>query len=278
MRRAGPARRRRAGFTLIELLAVVGVIALLSVMAVGGYTGIMRALSENAAADGLRRAVMLARQQACVEGVDLWVWPTGEDRFVIIRKLGTVVDRDSGQRTPSYFKTRKVSSQWVHDPYADMEDTGSALSGADGLSDEAYQAIADKFVARFSSQYLFDLENQVLAVYEYPPWYDETERAWIFGVKSAAGANLSGQDFEIGTDYGVVVQPEQFLAKGYLFEGSVDQDGDFNPAWAKRNAVHVKPDGTVAAQRVFELSDGSESENRTKTTVTVKTDGSVEVK
>lgn len=273
------AAHRARGFTLIELLAVVGVIALLSVLAVGGYTGIMRAMSESTAADGLRRTILLARQQACVDGTDLWVWPTGENKFIVIRKIGTVVDREKGSVKVPYLRNDTRTSDWIYDPYADMEDASGALSTAENLDDGTYKKIAEEFVAKFAAQYVFDLdeESQRLAAYEYPPWYDEGRRSWIFGVKAVSGS-LGTDDFAIGHEYGVVVQSEQYLPKGYLFKGSVDDDGEFKPDWARRNAVHVMADGRVDKDVTFEITDGSERDDAVTLKVIVRRDGTVEAR
>ena len=51
----------------------------MSVIVVSGYSGITRSLSAQAGTDALKRTLLLARQQACVDGVDTYVWVTGVD-------------------------------------------------------------------------------------------------------------------------------------------------------------------------------------------------------
>ena len=269
-------RRRERGFTLIELLAVIGVIAVISVMAVGGYTGILRALSETSAGDAVSRAVQLARQQACVDGTDLWIWPTDVNKFVIVRKIGTVLETDTGSRTPSYYTQPVNNVLWVLDPYADMEDSGSALTTDSGLSSEEKKAIAEDFVKGFSGLYLFDFDDESLSYYQWPPWYSEEDCAWVFGIPSKPPYTSNGAYFEAGHEYGVVVQTEQSLPKGYFFEGSDDANGDFKSAWARQNAVHIFADGRIEQARTFRIADGTD--NSDLTTVKVNLDGTVEIK
>ena len=278
--------RRRGGFTIIELLAVMGVIAILSVLAVGGYNGILRAFSESSAEDALRRAVMLARQQACVEGTDLYVWPTDVNKFIVIRKVGMIMETDNAARQPSYMK-KKVSTfkdadgktkqvKWILDPFADLEDSSGAITGVDETGD-AYDELVESYLQNFSGQYQFDIDGQCLAYYAYPPWFSSDEQCWVFGIPAQAQfASADGDYFAAGHEYGVVVLPEQILPSGFFFKGSEKGDGDFDPNWAKRNNVHVLPDGRVEKQVDFVISEGSEASSGTvEHKVTVRKDGTV---
>ncbi len=269
-------RQGERGFTLIELLAVIGVIAVISVMAVGGYTGILRALSETSAGDTLSRAVQLARQQACVDGTDLWVWPTDVNKFIIVRKVGTVLETDTGSRTPSYYTQPVNNVLWILDPYADMEDSGAAMTTDSGLSAAEKKVIADEFVKGFSGMYLFDLDGEVLSNYVWPPWYSSEDCAWVFGIPKDPPFGSGSGYFDAGHEYGVVVQAEQSLPKGYYFDGLDDSNGDFDPKKARASAVHVLADGRVDEQRTFRIADGTDNSNMT--TVKVNQDGSVEIK
>ena len=74
-------RRRRAsrprGFTLIELLLVMGIMALLLIMAVTSYQNIGRATQLDQSVTQLKFAMQFARQWAITNRVDTWVvFPT----------------------------------------------------------------------------------------------------------------------------------------------------------------------------------------------------------
>lgn len=75
---ASPRRvRGRRGFTLIELLLVMGIMALLLVMAVTSYQNIGRATQLDQSVTQLKFAMQFARQWAITNRVDTWVvFPT----------------------------------------------------------------------------------------------------------------------------------------------------------------------------------------------------------
>ncbi len=53
---------RRGGFTLLELIAVIGIIAVMVTVVVGGFNGMMTASARSSAAQTFERAINLARQ------------------------------------------------------------------------------------------------------------------------------------------------------------------------------------------------------------------------
>lgn len=56
--------KMKKGFTLVELLAVIGLMGLMGAMAIGGYSAVVRGMSDRAALDAAKGLVDAARQRA----------------------------------------------------------------------------------------------------------------------------------------------------------------------------------------------------------------------
>lgn len=262
-RRASP-RRGRAGFTLLELVAVIGIIALMSVVVVGGFSGIMRAISDTSGADAMRRALMLARQQACVDGEDTYVWVTGMNTFAVVRKAGTVTASSSGSRNPSYLQVggrqKSVNAKWIEDEYADLAQAEESFA----IDDATASADIDEIVNKYKGIRVFDMSTAKMADITVPPWFDGSKDLWVFGIPSGSDG------FAAGADYGWLIYPEQTLPAGYVFAGSYDSSGAFKENYDKK--VHFRADGTVDGQVTFPIYEVSAKKTRN-----VEVDGSGKV-
>ena len=267
----GPARAGRAGFTLLELVAVIGIIAIMSVVVVGGFGGILKALARETGIDAVRRAVNLARQQACVDGQVTYVWVTGLNSFVIVRRGGVVADagqNSQGSRDYWYGKDndRKVedagdgNAKWVYDEYTDLTDYKIDFPDVPASDVRA-------MLAAMRGVLVFDMEEGVIANMIVPPQRDSGVDAWVFGV---CKTNISNRAFEPGAKYGWVTLPEQSLPKGYAFANTSDSDGEYDPSKAPR--VYFNPDGTTGGGEfvVFETDTGKGQK------LGVKKDGSLD--
>ena len=266
-RRAAPRRGRgRAGFTLLELVAVIGIIALMSVVVVGGFSGILRAISDTSGADAMRRALMLARQQACVDGEDTYVWVTGMNTFAVVRKAGTVSASSSGTRYPAYLQVggreKGVSAKWIEDEYADL---ASAEQGFVIDADTSADTI-DDIIHKYKGIRVFDMSTAKMADITVPPWFDGKKDAWVFGIDSGASG------FAAGADYGWLIYPEQKLPAGYVFAGSYDTTGAFRENYDTK--AHFLADGTVESAVTFPVYEVSVKKTRQ---VKVSGDGKVSI-
>ena len=252
-RRAAP-RRGRAGFTLLELIAVIGIIALMSVVVVGGFNGIMRAIADTSGTDAMRRALMLARQQACVDGEETYVWVTGMNTFAVVRQAGTVSASTSGSRNPSYLQVggnqTSVTAKWIEDEYADLASATQAFVIDDNTSADAI----DEIVNHYKGIRVFDMDTAKMADIVVPPWFDGAKDAWVFGIASGSAG------FAAGADYGWLIYPEQTLPAGYVFADSYDANGAFRESYDKK--VHFRADGTVEDAVVFPIYEVSAKKTR----------------
>lgn len=271
-RHTGPSARRaartrgRAGFTLLELVAVIGIIALMSVVVVGGFNGILRAIADTSGADAMRRALMLARQQACVDGEDTYVWVTGMNTFAVVRKAGTVSAVSSGSRNPSYLQVggreKSISAKYIEDEYADL---ASAEQGF-VIDDATESADIDEIVNKYKGIRVFDMSTAKMADITVPPWFDGKKDAWVFGIAKDAGG------FAVGADYGWLIYPEQTLPAGYVFADSYDSNGAFKENYDTK--VHFLADGTVDSPAAFPIYEVSVKKTRR---VQVSGDGKVTI-
>ena len=271
-RHTGPSARRaartrgRAGFTLLELVAVIGIIALMSVVVVGGFNGILRAIADTSGADAMRRALMLARQQACVDGEDTYVWVTGMNTFAVVRKAGTVSAVSSGSRNPSYLQVggreTSVAAKYIEDEYADL------ASAEQGFVIDANTLATDinAIVKNYKGIRVFDMSTAKMADITVPPWFDGKKDAWVFGIAKDAGG------FAVGADYGWLIYPEQTLPAGYVFADSYDSNGAFKENYDTK--VHFLADGTVDSPAAFPVYEVSVKKTRR---VQVSGDGKVTI-
>ena len=258
-------RTRRSGFTLMELMAVVGIVVLMASMVVGGFAGIQRAMGTSTGADRFRRALGAARQQACVDGTDVFVWCIGMDKFVVCRKGGTVSGKQTSKykRTPKYTSGEEVEAYWVCDEFAEGgEDVSTAyinrvhLDGNHGKDTIGTLKIpgggditikgkdlSQFFRQEFSELMVFDVTAGKMATCSYPPFYDAKDKAYegmMFGIKDS---DYDKGTFTLGHAYAWPLMPVQTLPGGFVFDKSWKSDGELDPDWMQKAYVHFYPDG-----------------------------------
>lgn len=251
----------RGGFTLLELLAVIGIIAIMSVVVTGSFTNIGRAIASSNSVDAVRRALMLARQTACVDGVDTYVWVTDVNKFVTCRLAGTVADPPQGSIKSENTGESISSDHWIVDRYADLASARESFGMLKDLTDEDW----DQMVHNYSGLRVFDLTKGKMAYVTEAPFYSVGQDAWIFAVADRKGA------FEKDSQYGWVIGPEQTLPQGFIFPDAVGSDGFFNKADIH---VHFDSFGNAEAEtiKIQEVATGKESE------VLVRANGRVDTK
>ena len=267
-----PVSLGRSGFTLLELVAVIGIIALMSVLVVAGFSGIMKAVSATSGTDALRRALNLARQQACVDGEDTYVWVTDVNKFAVVRRAGRITGGGTGDRKPAYLQVggreKTVRAKYVEDEFADLSSAEQKFV----MDDSTTASNVNEVVKNYSGIKVFDMDNATMADIVVPPWFDGGRDAWVFGVPTdASGFDPPPQGKTFGSEYGWLIYPEQTLPSGYVFKGSYalsgDNAGDFDKGYDRK--IHFFADGTVESGVDFELYEVS-----AKKTHKVKVSGS----
>ena len=90
------AKRRAAGnaFTLIELLAVIAIVIIMTGIAIVSYLGTVKAAAMSSAANHLRSSLMLARQNAMLNGRRTCV-VLQSDRHVVVEQHGRGIATNS---------------------------------------------------------------------------------------------------------------------------------------------------------------------------------------
>lgn len=241
--------RAGGGFTLLELIAVMGIIVAMSLVIVGSYSGIMRAISATAGINSMRKIATLCRQHACIDGARTYFQITGVNTYVLFRKAGTISETSTSNRSgadlPPYISSGSCSGIWLYDFYADL---GSAAESFDQSALNSATTDLSKLMATngYDGALIINMKNGEMAKIKYPPWYEKTEDKWIMGLDSkyASDFNSSGNDESDDYPYGWALYPDQQLPKGYVFDSTMyklDSAGDF----VSGKNFYFEPDGSA---------------------------------
>ena len=235
--------RRSGGFTLLELIAVIGIVALMATVVVGGFTGMAEAMARTAAWQSLQRAITLAREDATIDGNDTYLFAVDIDRFCLVRKAGVVTDLVEGEK-PWGLNGSSKNCMWVVDEYADLADRWESFgvsfekTDAGDLTEDA-QKLSDIITEDWDGTLVFDITEGTYARITTPSHWESAIDAWVFGVERGASG------FAVDNQYGWVTQPVYALPEGWVFEGTWKEDGTRDNAAIKAIKVHFEPGGKL---------------------------------
>jgi len=245
---------KRSGFTILELIAVIGIIAIMGTAVIGGFSGMMKGIARRNAVDSVRRALNLARQEACVDGNDTFLYPVDVNRYAIVRKAGTITGTGTGSRKVKFdgvneFQTSIEGGKWILDEFADLSGSTETFVVDQNLEG---QELIDKF-KDYGGSLVFDMKDGVFTTVAFSPFRDKDNDVWVFGIHGTTS-------FAKGDDYGWVTHPIQSLPEGYVFKGTYNtSDGSYKSKHGI--CVHFLPDGTAEKAVTLTLErpeDGSE--------------------
>lgn len=253
---------KRSGFTILELIAVIGIIAVIGTAVVGGFSGMMKGVARRSAIDSVRRALNLARQEACVDGNDTYFYPVDVNRYAIVRKAGTITGTGTGSRKVKFegvneFQTSISGGKWILDEFADLSGSTETFVVDKNLTG---QDLIDKF-KDYAGSLVFDMADGVFTTVAFSPFRDKDNDVWVFGINGTSS-------FDKGHDYGWVTHPIQSLPEGYVFKGTYNtSDGSYKSN--HKISVHFLSDGTAEKAVTLTLErpeDGSEIPLKINTT------------
>lgn len=249
----------RGGFTLLEMIAVIGIIAIMTTLVVGGYGAMVAAVAENSAKQTFERAVNLARQEASIEGADVYVFVVDVDRFAIVRRAGEITKVEPKSQQAWGAGGGKVTARWIIDDYADLADRQDSFDM--DLDDEAAR---NTFAKDYDGNLVFDIKEGVMARVKSPSRWESALDAWVFGIDDLpAPAAATATKFQVGHEYGWITHPVYTLPEGWVFADSYIKTGknagQFNYAVPR---VHFLAGGSVENEVEFTFENPSRK-NRT---------------
>lgn len=216
--------RRRGGFTLVELMAVIALMGILGVLAVGGYSAVTRGMSERAALATARSLADVALQRAQIDQSPVYVFLFDEvlrldsDASVGVAQGVAIAVRRCGRVT-------ETADGLVCDEFGDLDRSFKSLLDDDDSETES----EDKKKAAASTMRIYNLRSRESAeVEEGVRSYTvtdtdleesgdtETAVRWkVYGFRRKSGA-----DFRVGDPYGQEFAVMR-LPPGYTFSSSV---------------------------------------------------------
>jgi prepilin-type N-terminal cleavage/methylation domain-containing protein len=265
----------KRGFTLVELLAVIGLMGLMAAMAIGGYSAVVRGMSDRAALDAAKGLADSALQRASLDRKKTYVYLFDEVIKVdsemspgVVTGLAIAV-RPVGRITA-------VAEDLFCDEFGDLNNTYAALDSEEGSSQSEMEANASTMRLYSIAQKDFAVVQE--GVFRYGPQMNATletattgsgsgssgssssqsgtegaEEKWVnekfyfYGFKKVGG----GATFDVGQEYGQEFAVTR-LPPGYTFSQSVQMNSAANLGQHKVSVIDISPtDGAAPAITVY---------------------------
>ena len=249
----------KKGFTLVELLAVIGLMGLMGAMAIGGYSAVVRGMSDRAALDAAKGILDSARQRANLDRKTTYVYLFDE-----VMKVDS--EMSAGLVTGVAIAVRPVGRisavlQGIYcDEFADLNRTYASLETESGDSDSESEAKASTMRLYSISQKDFAIVKE--GVFRVGPQMNDTletadegsssstsgvegeefakEKFYYYGFKPADGGNAT---FAAGEEYGQEFAVAR-LPPGYTFAQSVSMSSASNLGQHRVGVIEIKPTET----------------------------------
>lgn len=240
---------RQSAFTLIELLVVMGIMVLLSMVVVGGYVGMTRAIAARAGINHLRNAVLLTRQHACMDGQRTYLYVLSESTYVMCRRVGVVTKSSSGTFSDFYSDLRS---------FVDL--VPRTVEDSDRL--KLYNL---SLTSRSTTEEPFVYVGSDLN--ENPVRENRRDGGWVVDYKPAGK-----RFFDVGDSYGIEVYPVRTLPKGFVFHKtrSVNKRMYFEPSGSPSQSIGQDTDTLIIYEEINPTLEQSVSVRNGRITVETK--------
>ena len=245
----------KKGFTLVELLAVIGLMGLMGAIAIGGYSAVVRGMSDRAALDAAKGIIDAARQRANLDRKKTYVYLFDEVVKVDSEISPGIVNGVAIAVRP-VGRVSAVVGDLICDEFGDLANTYASLSAEEGSSDSEMEASASTMKLYSIPQKDFALVKegvfktsvQVNRTLETPDGdSDETATGvsgedWVnrsfyyYGFKRVGG----GATFSAGDEYGQEFAVAR-LPPGYTFSSSVQMSGAGNLGQQGGRIIELNP-------------------------------------
>lgn len=245
----------KKGFTLVELLAVIGLMGLMGAIAIGGYSAVVRGMSDRAALDAAKGIIDAARQRANLDRKKTYVYLFDEVVKVDSEISAGIVNGVAIAVRP-VGRVSAVVGDLICDEFGDLANTYASLSAEEGSSDSEMEASASTMKLYSIPQKDFALVKegvfktsvQVNRTLETPDGdSDETATGvsgedWVnrgfyyYGFKRVGG----GATFSAGDEYGQEFAVAR-LPPGYTFSSSVQMSGASNLGQQGGRIIELNP-------------------------------------
>lgn len=245
----------KKGFTLVELLAVIGLMGLMGAIAIGGYSAVVRGMSDRAALDAAKGIIDAARQRANLDRKKTYVYLFDEVVKVDSEMSAGIVNGVAIAVRP-VGRVSAVVGDLICDEFGDLANTYASLSAEEGSSDSEMEASASTMKLYSIPQKDFALVKE--GVFKTRPQNnntletpdgdsDETATGvsgedWVnrsfyyYGFKRVGG----GATFSAGDEYGQEFAVAR-LPPGYTFSSSVQMSGAGNLGQQGGRIIELDP-------------------------------------
>ena len=241
----------RKAFTLIELMVVVGIMAMMSTIAIGSYSALTRGMNDRAALDAARSLADAALQRANLDRTKIYVYLFNEvTKLDSEMTAGTACGLAVAVR-PVGRITQVPQSDLFCDEFGDLERTYKALEEED---DEASESEKEKSATTFrlynvsQKTYATVLEGVFASGVSDKDLEDDAQREWtVHGFKKVSGSAT----FKVGDLYGQEFAITR-LPPGYTFSSSVSMSGTADLGQKQVNIIEINPtDSSTPSFNIF---------------------------